>query len=134
MSIVNDSVGSMAPPSSRASEEAAIGEPDSTTHAPSQPRPSVLHALSVKIEPSRVSLSSLAPAFISPSAVTNRNSPTRRKKSRTGHGRLDVLRLDDDVLGRELAALDVGHEVVLFRHHDRMESFPTGSVNKDGWK
>ena len=82
----------MAPPSSRASAEAAIGEPDSTRQAPSQPRPRVLHALSVKIEPSRVSFSSLAPAFIRPEGGHEQErGPTTTKTSRTGHGRVADL-------------------------------------------
>ena len=48
---------SMAPPSRKVSDEAAMGEPDRTRQAPSQPRPSVLQGLSVKIEPSRSGMS-----------------------------------------------------------------------------
>ena len=68
----------MAPPSSRVSAEAAIGEPDSTMQAPSHPSPRVLHALSVKIDPVSAGTSAWAPAFISPRAVTNRNMPATR--------------------------------------------------------
>jgi hypothetical protein len=68
----------MAPPSSRASDDAATGEPLSTRQAPSHPRPRVLQALSVKIEPSSEGISSAAPAFISPRAVTNRARPRSR--------------------------------------------------------
>ena len=76
--IVNDCVASIAPPSRSASAETAMGEPDSTMPAVSQPRPSVLHGLSVKIEPSSDGTSSAAPAFISPRAVTNSPNPTTR--------------------------------------------------------
>ena len=55
-----------------------MGEPDSTMPAVSHPRPSVLHGLSVKIEPSSDGTSSAAPAFISPRAVTNSPNPTTR--------------------------------------------------------
>ncbi len=54
--------------------------------APSQPRPSVLHALSVKIEPSSVGTRACAPAFIRPSAVTNRNSPNTKYTRRIAWG------------------------------------------------
>ena len=78
VSMVNAWVRSMAPPSSSVSAEAATGDPDSTMHAPSQPSPSVLQALSVKIDPSRVGTSSAAPAFIRPRAMTNRPRPRRK--------------------------------------------------------
>ena len=66
----------MAFPSSQVSAEAAIGEPDRTRQAPSQPTPRVLHGLSVNTEPSRAGMSAWAPAFMIPRAVTNRPSPT----------------------------------------------------------
>ena len=134
--MVNDCVWSMAPPSRRASDDAAIGEPDRTMQAPSQPRPRVLQALSVKIEPSRVSLSSLAPAFMRPRAVTNRNSPTTRKNSRTDQGR--------STASTGLTTMSSGGSsrpatwATTFRWcssiTDRMQTFPTASVNKGGGK
>ena len=66
---------SMAPPSSRVSDEAATGEPESTMQAPSQPRPRVLQALSVKMEPEREGMRAAAPPFMIPSAITNRPKP-----------------------------------------------------------
>ena len=66
----------MAPPSSSVSDEAATGEPDSTMQAPSQPTPRALHALSVKIDPSSVGMSDVAPCFIRPRAVTKAPRPT----------------------------------------------------------
>jgi hypothetical protein len=76
--MVNDWVRSMAPPSRRASDEAATGDPDRTRQAPNHPSPRVLQALSVKTEPSSEGMSSAAPAFIRPSAVTNSARPSTR--------------------------------------------------------
>ena len=55
--------------------------------APSQPTPRALHALSVKIDPSRVGMSDVAPCFIRPRAVTKAPRPMAPSTVRSHHGR-----------------------------------------------
>ena len=99
--MVNAWVRSIAPPSSRVSAEAATGEPDSTMQAPSQPRPSVLHALSVKIEPSSVGTSACAPGLHQAEGGDEQAQPEHEVDDAEREG--DALDLGDlDVLVGEL--------------------------------